>query len=112
VAVINPVETGVTLQFLVDGQLKSLPCGSRLELAAAQPRVVDFDRGESFGRARYSLDDGLYTFTATEQGWELYGTEYAAPEAVEAGSPEEPPKGLGVENRSDSAKRVIGRKRR
>jgi len=59
VAIVNPPESGVTLQFLVDGELQSLESGFRMELAVSQPRITEFDRGGSFGQGRYSMDDGL-----------------------------------------------------
>lgn len=34
--------------------------------------LVEFDRGGSFGLARYTLTEGYYEFTATEKGWDLY----------------------------------------
>jgi hypothetical protein len=75
-AIVNPAENEVTLQFVVDGQTTSLRAGFRLELAVSQTRVIEFDRGGSFGQARYSMDEGLYTFNETEQGWELYRSAY------------------------------------
>jgi len=80
IAIVNPAETGVTLQFLVDGQLKSLPSGSRLELTAVQAGVLDYDRGGSFGKTRLVMADGIYTFAGTERGWTLNQTPYTPPE--------------------------------
>lgn len=34
--------------------------------------LVEFDRGGSFGLARYTLTEGYYEFTATEKGWDLF----------------------------------------
>ena len=34
--------------------------------------TIAFDRGGSFGHARYGIDQGWYKFTATDRGWELY----------------------------------------
>lgn len=34
--------------------------------------VVAFDRGGSFGKAKYGIDQGWYKFTLTDKGWELY----------------------------------------
>jgi hypothetical protein len=109
VAIINPRETGVTLQFLLNGKPLSLASGFRMELAASKARIVEFDRGGSFDSARYALHDGLYTFTATERGWELYRTEYAA---SNADSPDEPQQKFSAENRPDAKNRVIVRRRR
>ena len=34
--------------------------------------IIAFDRGGSFGKAKYSIDEGWYEFTPTDRGWELY----------------------------------------
>jgi len=34
--------------------------------------VIAFDRGGSFGKAKYGIDQGWYKFTLTDKGWELY----------------------------------------
>jgi len=34
--------------------------------------VVVFDRGGSFGQAKYTLSEGTYKFTLTEKGWDLF----------------------------------------
>jgi hypothetical protein len=33
--------------------------------------TLEFDRGGSFGTARYTLIQGAYKFVATERGWDL-----------------------------------------
>jgi len=79
VAIVNPQSNGIQLSFTVDGEATNLPVGTRIDLSVAQPRIIEFDRGGTFGPARYSLDGGLYTFTPTDHGWELYRTAYVAP---------------------------------
>lgn len=79
VAIVNPESNGVDINFLVDGEVATLPSGTRIDLAVSQARVIEFDRGGSFGSARYALSDGLYTFTPTDKGWELFRSPYAAP---------------------------------
>lgn len=34
--------------------------------------TIEFDRGNGFGTARYTLSEGYYYFKSTERGWELY----------------------------------------
>jgi hypothetical protein len=79
VAIVNPEGNGVDINFLVDGEVATLPSGTRIDLAISQARVIEFDRGGSFGSARYALSDGLYTFTPTDKGWELFRSPYVAP---------------------------------
>ena len=33
--------------------------------------ILEFDRGGSFGTARYTLSQGAYKFVATERGWDV-----------------------------------------
>ena len=78
-AIVNPESNGVDLGFIVDGEAATLPKGNRIDMPVSQPRVIEFDRGGSFGTGQYTLDNGLYTFTPTDHGWELYRTPYVAP---------------------------------
>jgi hypothetical protein len=83
IALVSHDSTGVPIRFLVDGQLLALVPGARMELEP-RPRVIAFDRGGSFGPAQYSLGEGVYTFTPTSHGFELYRRPYtmAQPQAV------------------------------
>ena len=45
--------------------------GAQQELYFAGPRTAEFDRGGEFGVARCLLQDGAYTFAATDRGWTL-----------------------------------------
>jgi hypothetical protein len=33
--------------------------------------IVEFDRGGSFGTAKYELTEGEYEFVVTDRGWDL-----------------------------------------
>jgi hypothetical protein len=41
-------------------------------LPAGTTWTIEFDRGGSFGMARYDLAEGYYVFAITDRGWELY----------------------------------------
>jgi hypothetical protein len=72
VTLVNPESTVTTLSFTIRGTRYVLAPGAQQELQFGGPRSVEFDRGDSFGVARYPLVyDGLYAFTATERGWTL-----------------------------------------
>jgi hypothetical protein len=79
VAIVNPTENEVALQFLLDGQPQTLEAGMRIDFTVTRPVLVKFDRGEPFGVGRYRLDQNLYTFRPTDHGWELYRSPYVAP---------------------------------
>ncbi len=72
VQVANTGESGVAVNFAIDGVAYSVPGGFTQRVAATAASVVEFDRGEPFGGARYGLSDGPYEFRPTDRGWELY----------------------------------------
>ena len=74
--------SGVTLRFRVDGIVHQLAPGARQELEHFAARIVEFDRGESFGLARYRLTEGDYYFRLADQGWTLQRKPYTAPSLV------------------------------
>jgi len=71
VTLVNPESTGATLSFTIRGTRYVLEPGARQALQFGGPRTVEFDRGGSFGIARYALTDGVFAFTATDRGWTL-----------------------------------------
>ncbi|MGA2061933.1 MAG: hypothetical protein ABSG67_15715 [Thermoguttaceae bacterium] len=77
IAIINPEDTGITFKFRLNGEIKSLPDGNRMELTDAAGQIIEFNRGKSLGSARYALNEGVYTLNATEKGWELIHSDYA-----------------------------------
>lgn len=70
--VLNPESNGLTLRFMVNNQVVELPPGKLLELPGDRSWEIAFDRGGSYGTARYSMQTGVHAFTRTAQGWELY----------------------------------------
>ncbi len=63
----------VTINYTVNDSAYSMANGFSQALAKGGAWVVAFDKGGSLGTARYTLDDGTYDFTSTqEQGWDLY----------------------------------------
>jgi len=69
--VVNPETNGVALKYRVNGVSHTIAPGESQEFAAPG-QVIEFDRGGGTGLARYALSGGVYTFTPTEHGWELY----------------------------------------
>ena len=61
----------VPVAFLVDGKDIELDDGASQPFTAAGTRIVEFDRGDEFGSARYELSPGTYQFSITERGWQL-----------------------------------------
>jgi len=71
VTVVNPASTGATLSFRVNGIAHVLAAGTQRDLQFGGPRTLEFDRSGGFGLTRLSLQDGVYTFAATDNGWGL-----------------------------------------
>ena len=72
IKIVNPPANKVTLSYMLNGASYSIPVGQSQELREDRLWVIDFSRGEKFGQARYSLEPGVYSFTMTDHGWELY----------------------------------------
>ena len=70
VKVINPSETGVTVNYTFGSEASSLEAGNANIHSQVSQEIV-FDRGGSFGIARYTLGPGTYRFVASESGWDL-----------------------------------------
>lgn len=63
----------VALGFTIDGaRTMKVEPGETQRLTEKGQFVVAFDRGEGEGQARYTVREGLYEFTPTDHGWELY----------------------------------------
>jgi hypothetical protein len=73
VTVRNPAGSKVTLSYLLDdSQEQEISAGETQKLTAKGSYIVSFDRGGDHGSARYTITEGLYQFTMTDHGWELY----------------------------------------
>ena len=72
VRISNPVETGLTVTFLVNGKKISLKPQQSYVIRKAPEVNIKFNRGGTFGVAVQSLKDGEYRFSVSrEQGWKL-----------------------------------------
>jgi hypothetical protein len=68
--IVNPVELGVTVSYMLDGQQFFLPPGGIQTLH--RRCVISFDRGNGYGYTRLVLTGGTYTFgLAYDGGWSL-----------------------------------------
>jgi hypothetical protein len=73
VRIVNPATTGVALSYTLNGQQFGLQPGTMEQVGTAS--VIQFDRGNGLGIARYTLDCGTYTFTAgSNGGWDIVHT--------------------------------------
>jgi hypothetical protein len=73
VTVRNPAGSKVKLAYLLDdSEDQEISAGETKKLAAKGSYTISFDRGGNYGSARYTITEGLYEFTMTARGWELY----------------------------------------
>ena len=73
VTVRNPAGSKVTLAYMLDdSEDQEISAGETKKLAAKGSYTISFDRGGNYGSARYTITEGLYEFTMTDHGWELY----------------------------------------
>lgn len=70
--VMGPDSPGETVSYVLNNAPFSIQSGFRQALPAGTEWVIEFDRGGSFGKGRYTLTDGGYKFAATAKGWELF----------------------------------------
>jgi len=90
----NPASNKETLSYTLDGNLYTIQPGYSQEFREDRAWVVQFSRGANLDEARYGLQSGLYSFTSTNRGWELYRGEFpqtVAPQPFMAAPPPPPP---------------------
>jgi len=92
ITITNPADSKTTLSYTLNGVQYTIPPGYSQELRADRLWVIQFSRGSNLGDVRYQLEPGLYTFSGTDHGWELFhgvrepGPMIAAPSAPAAPS--------------------------
>jgi hypothetical protein len=73
---INPAITGGAVNYAIDDAPVSLQSGFRQDTLGRDGEVVTFDRGVNNAQGRYALTRGSYTWSITDQGWELNKTTF------------------------------------
>jgi|GEM_PF-3275241 len=68
----NPSTSQATINYNINGTHYVMEPGMKQRLAADQKWVIEYDRGQNFGAAAYTLAPGTFWFTPTDQGWQLY----------------------------------------
>jgi hypothetical protein len=75
IKITNPATNSVTLSYTLDGTAYTIPPGYSQDLREDRAWVIEFSRGANLNPIQYGLQSGLYSFTSTNQGWELYRSE-------------------------------------
>jgi hypothetical protein len=83
----NSAGRKVPVAFVVDGQEVTLQDGQSHTFYGGGARLVEFDRGGSFGTARRSLAGSEYEFVITSSGWDLVRRGEAAASVSQRAAP-------------------------
>ncbi len=76
ITLLNPAETRAPVNYNMGDTLYTLEAGQSAG-HGSDTQVITFDRGASFGEARYTLAPGTYRFVNTDHGWDLKTVTYA-----------------------------------
>ncbi|HWB09708.1 MAG TPA: hypothetical protein VG826_10800 [Pirellulales bacterium] len=74
--IVNPRKHGETVRYLLNGEEYIMRPGTSQRLPSDRQWLIEYDRGGGAGVADYTLADGTYIWTPTEQGWQLYKQRY------------------------------------
>lgn len=72
VMLVNPLRTKTTMNYNVNGTHYVMEPGMAQRLPAGTEWVVEYDRGQNYGPAAYTLGQGTFYFTASDQGMQLF----------------------------------------
>lgn len=72
ITITNPATNGVSLNYTLDGVAYTIAPGYSQDFREDRAWVVQFSRGGNMDQVRYGLTSGVYSFTGTDHGWELY----------------------------------------
>jgi hypothetical protein len=91
IKIVNPVGSKTALSYTLNGMPYTIQPGQSQEFAEDRAWVIDFSRGANFGPAHYGLHAGLYSFSISDHGWELYNGVIAPSAAIAAPTNPLPP---------------------
>jgi hypothetical protein len=72
VVLLNPTRNSGPVNYTLNDVRCTMAAGYQQKLPGEREWIIEFDRGGSFGTARYSLTPGAYAFAVTERGWEVF----------------------------------------
>jgi hypothetical protein len=75
IKITNPATNQAALNYTLDGTAYAIQPGYSQDFREDRAWEIKFSRGANLDQARYGLQSGLYTFTSTDHGWELYRSE-------------------------------------
>ena len=75
ITISNPTTNSVSLSYTLDGVAYTIAPGYNQDFREDRAWVIQFSRGTNLDQVQYGLQSGLYTFTRTNRGWELFRSE-------------------------------------
>jgi hypothetical protein len=90
VVLLNPTRNGGPVNYTLNDVRCTMAPGFQQKLPGERAWIIEFDRGGSFGTARYSLTPGKYAFVVTERGWDIIRRTPAIATDVPAPAPAAP----------------------
>jgi hypothetical protein len=72
ILLLNHFSSRGTITYNLDGNKYIMEPGMGQRLPDYAQATVDFDRGGGFGPVEYTVKPGTFTFTPTDEGWQLY----------------------------------------
>ena len=72
ISIINPATNTATLSYSLGGDAFTIPPGYGQNFHEDRAWAIRFSPGANRDDVQYRLHAGLYTFTSTDHGWELY----------------------------------------
>ncbi|MHB1037472.1 MAG: hypothetical protein ACYC35_18805 [Pirellulales bacterium] len=89
IRIVNPASSRATLSYSLNGIVYRIQPGESQDLREDRAWVIEFNRGGNFGPAQYRLRPGVYSFSFSDHGWELYAG-LLGPISAGAGNPPPP----------------------
>ena len=72
ISIVNPATNTKTLSYSLGGTAFTIPPGYSQNFHEDRAWAIRFSPGDNRDAVQYRLHTGLYTFTSTDHGWELY----------------------------------------
>ncbi len=71
IVLLNPTKNHATVNYNINGNHYVMEPGMAQRIPAGN-WVIEYDRGQKFGKEVYTLSPGTFRFTPTDNGWQLF----------------------------------------
>ncbi|UUO06386.1 hypothetical protein M4951_23945 [Blastopirellula sp. J2-11] len=84
----NASENGAEISYVINGKYDYSMQSGHIQTLGEGKWIILYDRGDSYGEAKYTLTRGTYEFTPSDNGWALFAKKYDV-EIDNSGNPNE-----------------------